>query len=129
HADWGTFVECFQQLSPEAQGRYLQRQGYARLADLLAHVIAWWQEGLQDIPAMLDDPGCTSPEHEVDLFNAQAVKEFDGVDEASVIVIFEDLRQQWLALVSNLPPEVFQHRQIADRLHIELIGHYAEHRL
>ena len=31
HTDWGTFVDRFQRLSPEAQAVYLQQQGYARL--------------------------------------------------------------------------------------------------
>ena len=56
HTDWGTFVERFQRLSPEAQATYLQQQGYARFADLLAHVIAWWQEGLAAHTAHAEQP-------------------------------------------------------------------------
>jgi hypothetical protein len=128
YTNWGTFVDRFQRLSPEAQARYLQQQGYARFADLLAHVIAWWREGLPAIPTMLNDPNYASPEHEVDLFNARAVASFRDLDEPAVAAIFENLREQWLALVSSLSPEAFQHHQIADRLHIEIIGHFAEHR-
>ena len=127
HSDWGTFAERFHRLSPEAHAAYLQQQGYARFADLLAHVIAWWREGLQAIPAMLNDPDYASPDHDVDVFNAQTVESFRNLDEPAVIAIFEDSRRQWLELVGGLPSEAFQNRQIGDRLHIELIGHYQEH--
>ncbi len=129
HTDWGTFVDRFRQLSPETQAAYLQQQGYDRFADLLAHVIAWWREGLQAIPAMLSEPDYTAPEHDVDHFNAQAVESSRDLDEAAVIAIFEDLRQQWLELVGGLPDDAFQNRPIADRLNIELIGHFEEHNL
>ncbi len=129
HTDWGTYLDRFQRLSPEAQAAYLQQQGYARLADLLAHVIAWWREGLQAVPIMLADPDYTAPEHDVDQFNAQAVEKSRDLQEPAVAAIFEDLRQQWLELVGGLPDDAFQNRPIADRLHIELIGHFEEHYL
>jgi hypothetical protein len=129
HTDWGTFIERFQRLSPEAQSAYLQQQGYARFADLLAHVIAWWQGGLAAIPAMLSDPAYTSPDQDVDQFNAQAVDRLHDLNESAIIAIFSDLRQQWIDLVNGLPAEAFQDERITWRLHIEIIGHYDEHRV
>ena len=129
HIDWGTFVDRYQCLSPEAQAVYLQQQGYARFADLLAHVIAWWQEGLAVIPAMLSNLAYTSPDHDVDQFNAQAVARLHDLDESAIVSIFVDLQQQWIDLVNGLPAEAFQDARIAQRLHIEIIGHYAEHSL
>jgi hypothetical protein len=129
HTDWGTFVERFQCLSPDAQAAYLQQQGYTRVADLLAHVIAWWREGLAAITVILSDPVYTAPDQDVDQFNAQAVESFHNLDEMAVIAIFEDLRQQWLELTGGLPDEAFQDVRIAHRLQIEIIGHYAEHSL
>ena len=129
HTDWGTFVERFQCLSLEAKAVYLQQQGYARFADLLAHVIAWWQEGLSAIPAMLSDSTYTSPEYDIDQFNAQAVDGVHGLSESTIMTIFEDLRQQWIDLVTGLSVEAFQNEKITNRLHIEIIGHNAEHYL
>jgi hypothetical protein len=129
HTEWGTLVERFQRLSPEAQAVYLQHQGYARFADLLAHVIAWWQEGLAAVPAMLSDPTYTSPDQDVDQFNAQAVDRLHDLSESAISVIFADLRQQWIDLVNGLPAEAFQDERITWRLHIEIIGHFDEHRL
>ena len=129
HTDWATFVERFQRLSPEAKAVYLQQQGYVRIADLLAHIIAWCEDALHAIPAILDDPGYASPEHDVDLFNARAVERSHNLDEPAVITVFMDLCQQWLQLVNSLPDAAFQNDKISDRLHIEIIGHYAEHYL
>ncbi len=124
---WGTYVERFERLSPEARAAFLARQGYARLADLLAHVVAWWEEGLQAIPALLADPNFSSPDHDVDDFNARAVERFRGLDEPAVIRAFEAARQAWLDLVARLPDDALRSKRIADRLHIEIIGHLAEH--
>jgi hypothetical protein len=39
--DWGTLVERYGKLTAEEKARFVQAQGYARFADLLAHFIAW----------------------------------------------------------------------------------------
>ena len=124
---WGTYVERFERLSPEAQAAFLARQGYACLADLLAHVVAWWEEGLQAVPALLDDSTFSSPDYDVDAFNARAVERFRNVDEPAVIQIFETARRAWLDLVACLPDDALRNKRIAGRLHIEVIGHLAEH--
>ena len=124
---WGTYVEHFERLSPEAQAAFLARQGYACLGDLLGHVVAWWEEGQRAIPALLDDPGFEGPDYDVDAFNARAVERFRGMAEPAVIHAFEAARQAWLALVVRLPDDALQNQKIADRLHIEVIGHLAEH--
>ncbi len=53
---WGTYVERFQRLSSKEQAAFLTKQGYARFADLLAHVIAWWEEGKLGVENLLVDP-------------------------------------------------------------------------
>ncbi len=126
---WGTYVERFHALSLAAQSAFLTKQGYARLADLLAHVIAWWEEGQQAVERLLHDPGYRSPQHDVDAFNAQAVARFRDLDEATVRQRFEGARVTMLSLVARLPDAAFQDKSIADRLHIEVIGHWGEHDL
>lgn len=126
---WGTYVGRFRRLSPEAQDAFLHQQGYARLADLLAHVSAWWREGQQAVTNLLSDPGFQSPEHDVDAFNASAVQGCRGLSEAAVIQAFESARKDWLDLVSRLPDAAFRNQRIVDRLRIELLGHLAEHEI
>ena len=127
--DWGAYVPRFQSLPPETQAEVLRHQGYARLADLLAHIIAWWREGQQMVAQWLLDPTLEEPHYDVDAFNAQAVARFAQADEADVLRTFEETRLAWLALVNRLPNEFFNSPKQADRLHIEIIGHLAEHAL
>ncbi|MCX6029924.1 MAG: hypothetical protein NT169_11570 [Chloroflexi bacterium] len=126
---WGTYVARFRRLSPAAQAAFLVKQGYARLADLLAHVVAWWREGQQAIQSMLDDPNFQSRNYDVDAFNAQAITSCRDLGELAVIEAFESARQSWLALVAGLPEDAFQNQKIIERLQIELIGHLAEHEI
>jgi hypothetical protein len=125
--DWSTFVDHFQNLSPEEQTIYLNRQGYIRFADLLAHLIAWWEECSIAIPKMLDEPTFQSPTYDVNAFNAKAVKRFSALDEKTVTRSFELMRQTLSDLVSNLPDAAFQREDICRRLYIEIIGHLKEH--
>lgn len=125
--DWGSYVPRFKRFSAQEQAAFLQKQGYARFGDLLAHVIAWWQEAFPAIENMLEDPAYRSPDVDVDAFNAQAVANFSELDEPAIILSFEALRSAWLDLVSALPDEAFQDQRICDRLHIEIVGHGQEH--
>ena len=43
--EWGTYVERFQRLPQEEQWQRLKETGYDSLRDLLAHILAWWDEG------------------------------------------------------------------------------------
>ena len=61
--DWADYVARFQALSPAAQAAFLQQQGYKRLADLLAHIVAWWEVGMQAIPRFQSDPAARLAEN------------------------------------------------------------------
>ena len=124
---WGTYMQRFHSLSPAAQSAFLAQQGYARLADLLAHVIAWWEEGTPAVERLLHDPGYRSPDHDVDAFNAQAVARSRDLDEPAVQQRFEQARLALRDLVAGLPDHAFQDKRIVDRLQIEVIGHLGEH--
>ncbi len=126
---WGTYVDCFRQFSAQQQDDFLKKQGYARLGDLLGHVIAWWEEGLPVVRRRLTDPDSPSQEYDVDDFNACAVKRFSQFDEATVIEMFEARRQDWIKLVESLPETAQSNKLLIERLHIELIGHLSEHEI
>ena len=127
--DWATYVKRFHRLSPEEQSAFLAQQGYARLGDLLGHVIAWWEQGLPAVEKYLIDPSFKPADQDVDTFNARAVARFQPIDESTVIQTFDRMRQAWVDLVTRLPEQAFQNEKIAFQLHIELIGHLAEHAL
>jgi hypothetical protein len=126
--DWGSYVEKIQALPPLERQAFVERQGYRRLADLLAHVIAWWEEGLPAIDALIADPQWVTPDYEVDAFNAAAVARFASWDEGAVIALFEKRRREWVELVERIPEEAWQIPDLGKRVEIEIIGHYGGHR-
>lgn len=126
---WGTYVERVKRLSPQGQADYLHKQGYASLASLLGHVIAWWEQGMPAVENSLVDPDSPSQDYDVDAFNARAVERFNQVDEATIIQTFEARRKDWIKLVENLPEVAFSNEKLLARLYIELIGHLEEHEI
>jgi hypothetical protein len=126
---WGMYAARFHQLSTSEQATFLQQQGYARLADLLAHVTAWWSEGIPAVERMLTDAAYRSPDVDVDAFNARAVAAAAERSEADVLAAFDSTRRAFRALVQRLPETAFKDKRIQWRLHIEIIGHLEEHDL
>ena len=127
--DWAGYVERFRRLSPEAQAAFLQQQGYARLGDLLAHVTAWWTDGQRSIRSILSDPNFPPQEYDVDAFNARAVAAAAGLSEAEILQRFEAARLAFIDLVSSMDEGAFQNERMKRRLHIEVLGHYDEHKM
>ncbi len=126
--EWGTYVKRYRGLTEDGKKRFNKKQGYARFADILAHFIAWWEEGIKALEQMPIDPAYQSPDFGVDEFNAQAVKRFSGLSEDEIIKTFEGLRRSMVGLVAGLPDGAFTEQRITDRLHIEIIGHMEEHK-
>ena len=127
---WGTYVARFRHLTAEEQAAFLQQQGYARLADLLAHVSAWWGDGLERMKALREDPDLPPQEYDVDAFNARAVAAVRPLEESDVIALFESRRQALLAFVRSLPPvELERNPALSKRLHVEVVSHLREHKI
>ena len=45
--NWGTYVKRCRLLPENDRRRFLNAQGYSRFADLLAHFVTWWEEGMR----------------------------------------------------------------------------------
>jgi hypothetical protein len=125
--EWGSYIERFDRFSAEEQAMFLQQQGYQRFADLLGHVIAWWQDGIPYLRRWLADPLQPQPDYDINDFNARAVERFTGSDEDAVRLEFETTRAEMIALVESMPDEALDDAKIARRLYAETIGHYSEH--
>ena len=125
--DWGTYVQCYRRLSPAAQSAFLLKQGYARFADLLSHIIAWWDVGYHSIEKYLADPGFEPVEYDVDGFNARAVAKTAGLDEETVIESFDKMRGFIIDFVNKLPEAAFENEKVVNQFNMELVGHYRDH--
>ena len=125
--EWGNYVSKYQSLSPEEQSALLKKQGYPRLADLLAHIAAWWEVGLQAIQNFRTDPDAKQPEIDVDSFNARAVEKVRNTTEGEVIQSFEKMRRKFLDCVTDLSEADFQNEKIVNQIKMELINHLEDH--
>lgn len=126
---WGTYVENFYKMTSDQQYNYLKQQGYARLGDLLAHVAAWWQRGMQLVMVYQRDSSFQPPDVDVDEFNAEAVASVKNLSDAEIVAHFESRRLQMLDLVNQLN-EVDLHSDLIKRqLNMDVVGHYQEHLL
>ena len=127
--DWGLYVQRFRQLDPEAQSAFLAQQGYKRFADLLAHVMAWWQVGYESVQRYLADAQAQPREIEVDVFNAEAVAKSAGFSEARVTEDFERMRSFLVDFVKSLPDAAFDNERVIKQFNMEFVGHLDEHKL
>ena len=127
--DWRDLIERFEALSRQDQENYLARQGYARLADLLAHVIAWWQDGVVEIEKMRADPALPLKGYDVDVFNAEALKRFGDSSPEEVIQTYRSQQRVMVELVKGLSNAELAQQNINKRLYYEIIQHWTEHEL
>ena len=128
-SSWQNYAGRFYRLSPQAQKIFLEKQGYAKLAGLLGHIVAWWQDGVEQVQKMRVDPAFTNPDYDVDLFNARAVEKFGSLDESEVVRIYETQRRAEVDLVSRLTKAELESESINTRLYYDIIMHWDEHPL
>ena len=127
--DWADYVPRIQALPPATQAVFLKQQGYKRLADLLAHIVAWWEVGLQAIPRYQSDPTARLAEIYVDSFNARAVEQVRAVTEAEEIKVFEAARLKFIDAVKQLSDDDFKDERILTQIKWELVNHLEDHRI
>jgi hypothetical protein len=129
NGDWADYVGRFQGLPPAAQAAFLEKQGYKRLVDLLAHIVAWWEVGLQAIQRYRSDPAARLPEIDVDSFNARAVEQVRAVGEAEEIRIFEAARRKFVEVVQSLSDDDFKDERVLNQIRWELVNHLEDHQI
>ncbi len=127
--DWGTYVQRYRNLLPEARSAFLVKQGYVCFADLLSHIVAWWDVGYHSIEKYISDPGFQPPEYDVDAFNARAVAKTTGLDEDTVVNSYEKMRGLLIDFVKALPESAFENEKVVNQFNMELVGHYRDHNI
>jgi hypothetical protein len=125
--EWGTYVERFQRLSEEEQKRRLRETGYESLRDLLAHILAWWEEGMGVILAVAKERPFERKRYDFDVFNAEAVARYRSWEEADFIDHFERTRQKVSTDLKSLNESVFENRRVQAWLRAVIRNHAREH--
>lgn len=124
--EWGECLPLFNRLTPEQKQAFLEKQGYPRFRDLIAHIVAWWEDGIRIIGRGGDEDPCEGTD--VDAFNAAALERFGKLEEAEVFASYERTRLVLLNLVGTIPDEIISKPNVQSWLRADVIDHYFEHR-
>ncbi len=125
--EWGTYIERFNRW-PAKQGlKRVKAQGYAQFRDMLAHIVAWWQEGMEIILAIAEEREYARKKYDFDAFNAEAVAKYKDWDEAEFLVHFEKIRQQAAADLRSMNEAVWENRRVRAWVNGIFIHHAREH--
>ena len=127
NAEWGTYVARFQRL-PKAEGeKRVRDMGYEQLRDVLAHVLAWWEEGLGVILAIAHEREYERKKYDYDVFNAEAVAKYKDWDAEEFKTHFEKTRQKAAAEIRLVNEAVFENRRVRSWANGIFIHHAREH--
>lgn len=125
--EWGTYVERFARLPGEEGERRVRQMGYERFRDMLAHILAWWEEGMGIISAIAENREFERRKYDFDVFNAAAVSKYRDWDECEFMAHFEKTRQKMGADLKSMNEAVFENRRVRAWLHGMLFQHAREH--
>ena len=125
--EWGTYVERFQRLPKEKQEKRVREQGYERFRDMLAHILAWWDEGMDIILAVAEDRPFERKKYDFDVFNAEAVAKYKDWDETAFLNQFEKTRQKMGADLRSMKEAAFENRRVRAWLLAVIYHHAREH--
>ncbi len=125
--EWGTYIERFNRLPEDEQIKRVKDMGYERFRDMLAHILAWWDEGMDIILAIAQEREHERKKYDFDVFNAEAVTKFKLVDEAAFLNQFEQTRQKMGADLKSLNEAVFENRRVKSWVNGIVLHHAREH--
>jgi hypothetical protein len=87
--EWAGYIERFKRL-PEMDGmQRVRRQGYERFRDMLAHILAWWEDVMPIVLAIAEKRDFEKKKYDFDAFNAEAVAKYKDWNEAEFLAHFE----------------------------------------
>jgi hypothetical protein len=127
--EWAEYLARFGQMDPQKQTEFLTKQGFATFHNLLAHIIGWWEEGIRVIAGILDSPGFTWTEQNIDPFNRELTQKYSSWSEDDLCRHYDAVRLALIDLVEDLPEDAFFNRDIERWLADDVVEHYDEHAL
>ena len=125
--EWGTYIERFNRLPKEEQGKRVKTMGYESFRDMLAHILAWWEEGMPIILAIAEDRPFERRKYDYDIFNAEAVAKYKSWDEREFLAHFEKTRQKMGADLKSVNEAAFENRRVRSWANGIFIHHAREH--
>ncbi len=125
--EWGTYVERFNHLPKEEQNQRVKEMGFESFRDILAHILAWWEEGMGIILAIAEERPFERKKYDFDAFNAEAVAKYKPWDEAEFMAHFEKTRQKTGANLRSMNEAAYENRRVQAWLRAVILHHAREH--
>jgi hypothetical protein len=125
--EWGTYVEHFNRLPAEEGQRRVTEQGYERFRDMLAHILAWWEEGMGIILAIAEGREHERKKYDFDVFNAAAVEKYKTWGETQLLDHFEQTRLKAIADLKSMNEAAWENRRVRGWVNGIFIAHAREH--
>jgi hypothetical protein len=125
--EWGTYVERFNRLPGDEQKRRVRAAGYDSFRDMLAHILAWWEEGMGIILAAAEGRQLERRKYDFDVFNAEAVARYRSWDEKEFMSHFERTRQKAGADLRSMNEAAFGNRRVKAWINAVFMLHAREH--
>ena len=125
--EWGTYVERFHRLPAAEQEKRVKAMGYESFRDMLAHILAWWDEGMTIIRAVAEGREFERRKYDFDVFNAEAVAKYKDWDEREFMAHVEKTRQKMEAEFRSMKEQAYEHRRVQAWIHAVIIHHAREH--
>ena len=125
--EWGRYVERFNRLTPDEQIKRVNQQGYESFRDMLAHILAWWEEGMGIIRAIAEERQFERRKYDFDAFNADAVVRYKAWEEAEFMAHVETARQEMEAYLKSMDDAFFENRRVKAWIRAVITHHAREH--
>ncbi len=125
--EWGTYVERFDRLPAEEGLVRVNEQGYERFRDLLAHILAWWDEGMEIILAIAEVREYERKKYDFDVFNAEAVAKYKNWDETEFLARFQQIRLKTIDELKSMDEAAWENKRARGWINGIFIHHAREH--
>ncbi len=125
--EWGTYIERFNRLPVDEGVKRVNNQGYERFRDMLAHVLAWWEEGMEIILAIAENREYARKKYDFAAFNAEAIAKYKDWNETEFLNHFETTRQKSLAELKSINDAAWENRRVQTWVKGIFINHAREH--
>jgi hypothetical protein len=125
--EWATYIERFYRWPADDGIKRVNAQGYQQFCDMLAHILAWWEEGMGIILAIAEDREYERKKYDFDAFNAEAVAKYKNWDETEFLAHFEKTRQKAVTDLRSMNDAAWENRRVRTWINGIFISHAREH--
>lgn len=125
--EWATYIKRFDRWPVEDGVRRVKAQGYAQFRDMLAHVLAWWEEAMPIILAIAEGRETERKKYDFDAFNAEAIAKYKDWDEVEFYTHFENVRRKTVDDLRAMNETAWENRRARSWVNGVFIHHAREH--